>query len=212
MSQKFIIVVDTDRYAGNFERDSVSFATGLECGLGKETRLAREELSLPVLSWWEAHVLEVEDREGVPRLAHIMPTPGFFNHGLGNHFPSTEEGRRLALEDYKAVATKYERDAIERLENTEPGKGGWTEENIREDLMERKETLEKIASATSVKEHPSYQSVAIYLDQVPAADLLELFERRIKRYLSEQSIEMLGIRLDSVEMDQQPQAPSRPRP
>ncbi len=48
MSKDVIIVIDTDQYAGNFEREMTAYVTGIlgECGVGnKYSRLAEEEFN-----------------------------------------------------------------------------------------------------------------------------------------------------------------------
>lgn len=76
-SDLYIFVVDTDQYAGNFERELVAYATATvgECGVGSE--LAAEaltdlEFSAPdVLEWLDANVHSEHDYHGCARPASI---------------------------------------------------------------------------------------------------------------------------------------------
>jgi len=97
-SDEKVIVVDTEEYSGNFERQMVAYITGLlgECGMGEKlAALAKKELPLPVLEWFEEHVVMTSDEHGVHRPASISPTPGWYNDGRGNHYRDTKKGRNL---------------------------------------------------------------------------------------------------------------------
>lgn len=80
MTGAVAFVVDTDTYAGNFEREMVAFMSGRvgECGVGSEDA-ARAHASLPeaVLKWCETHVTQQPDEHGCYRPASIMVTPGW---------------------------------------------------------------------------------------------------------------------------------------
>ncbi len=72
----FVVAVDTNRYAGNFEREMVAFMTGQigECGVGDaEADEAKE--ALKNLDWFEEHTVQVADDNACERPASIWPTP-----------------------------------------------------------------------------------------------------------------------------------------
>jgi len=84
----FVVIVDTEQYAGNFERDMVAFITGQvgECEVGEEhAATARYELSAKTLQWFDDNVLQLPDEHGCRRPANLSPTPGWYNDGNGNH-------------------------------------------------------------------------------------------------------------------------------
>lgn len=92
------IVIDTEEYSGNFEREMVAFVTGQvgECGKGQELAdQAQDDLSPEVLHWFRENVVPTADEHGVLRPASISPTPGWYNDGKGNHYPDKKKGRNL---------------------------------------------------------------------------------------------------------------------
>jgi hypothetical protein len=89
-SSVYRLIVDTDSYAGNFERQSVAFVTGQvgECGVGRgEAKVASEELSREIAQWWRDHAEHVTDDNGCHRPAMIVPTPGFSITAWAEAFP-----------------------------------------------------------------------------------------------------------------------------
>lgn len=85
----FAFIVDTNTYAGNFERPLCAHITGQvgECGVGeKYAAVARTEIPTDVLTWFDNHVVQVPDEHNYRRPVSIWPTPGWFNHGMGGHY------------------------------------------------------------------------------------------------------------------------------
>ena len=82
-----LLIVDTENYSGNFERELVAYATGCygDCSVGEtEAEDAREEMAH--YAWWEQHMVMQEDEEygaEMMRPASIYPTPGWVNNGRG---------------------------------------------------------------------------------------------------------------------------------
>lgn len=66
----FSIVIDTDSYAGNFEREMCGYITSIigDCEVGRETaKYATHDLDEDVLEWFEEHVRQVPDEHGCLR-------------------------------------------------------------------------------------------------------------------------------------------------
>ncbi len=88
-------VIDTTAYAGNFERETVAYMTGQygDCGVGAaRAGQAREELSQTTAGegarlWMALHIAKRPDEHECCRPAGIVPTPGWFNDGMGNAHP-----------------------------------------------------------------------------------------------------------------------------
>jgi hypothetical protein len=97
-------VIDTDTYSGSFVREVCGFVTGMhdETHGQREAEAAREELDDDTAAWMEDNVRffpeEMEDN-GYHRCAHLYPTEGWFNNGVGGHFRDGEEDE--ALKDYQ---------------------------------------------------------------------------------------------------------------
>lgn len=101
-----LLIVDTENYSGNFERQLVAFATGCygDCGVGDtESQLAREEMTH--YAWWEDNMIEQEDEDhgaDCMRPASICPTPGWFNNGMGYHFRADSDEAETIQARYPA--------------------------------------------------------------------------------------------------------------
>jgi hypothetical protein len=197
---KYRLAVDTDQYAGSFERQSIAFATGLigECGVGMgQQKEAEEEMSEEQRTWWDMHVIQNVDEHGVSRPAFIYPTPGMFNNGIGGCFPITDEGRVQGLAAYKEANGKYHGDHLKRTDFIVPGQNGWTAENIESERERLRKEIEKSANATTVSEYPAYMSVAVEVDEMPSDEILASFSERMKQYLEDKKVTVLSVAVET---------------
>lgn len=193
-----LLTVDTNQYAGNFERESIAYATGQygDCGVGREeAEIAHVTLPDDILSWWKAHTIHLEDIEhGCARPAFIHQTPGFFNNGYGGHFPVTEAGRTEALAHYKAQHLARRMKALNAIqqfdETTDEGRK-------KHDILLIKTEIAALADKTTIKEYPSYQTVGILLDSNPPVEVLLSFEQRMIEFLAEKEVEVNRIHLQA---------------
>ena len=86
----WLFVIDTDTYAGGFCRELTAFCTGQICaedgtGLPEAETLAAAS---PVMHEHLADLVEYcQDEHGVARPCTLYPTPGWWNDGLGGHYP-----------------------------------------------------------------------------------------------------------------------------
>ncbi|MBU1976527.1 MAG: hypothetical protein KKA62_01075 [Nanoarchaeota archaeon] len=91
----YLFVIDTDTYAGNFERQMCAYVTGQigECEVGKEqARLAKQEIP-EVVAQLEELIKSVPDEHGCHRPVSIFPNPRYGNDGQGNQALLTAENR-----------------------------------------------------------------------------------------------------------------------
>lgn len=166
----YLFVIDTNRYAGNFEREMCAYVTGQigECGVGKENaELAKQEIP-DVVAKLEELIEMVPDEHGCARPVSIFPTQGWFNHGRGGHFRDGQEEE--ALVHYKQETERYYKKAPESYV-----------EHLRE--KKREESQQKIDEAnalTAVQKYHAYMSVAIYFHTVPDKDLIEVMKQRAR--------------------------------
>lgn len=82
-------VIDTDTYAGNFERHLVAYMTGCvgECGVGQEcAEQYHREVADVQAGVDEDLVMHVADENGCHRPASIYSNPDWWNDGVGNHY------------------------------------------------------------------------------------------------------------------------------
>lgn len=192
------IIVDTNKYSGNFEREMCAFATAQvgECGVG----FNEVDEDHPYASWWETHVEHVED-EGCYRPVALSPTLGFINDGMGGHYKDTPENRKLAKEaaiqamiDYQAPQkAKIEKRIRERDFEEDNGGRGWTEEACLRALKSCDESVERVRNSKSF--YPAYQSIEIVVNEPPPGIVMTDFESRIYKFAEQNDIEILGIRI-----------------
>lgn len=153
-TDRYLFVIDTDRYAGNFERERCAYVTGQigDCGVGKENaEIARQE---------------VPDEHGCARPVSIFPTPGWFNHGMGGNFRDGQEEEALA--HYKEEARKYWKKAPESYE-----------ERLRDKIRaECQRKIDQANALTVVQKYPAYMSVAIFFHAIPHKDLIDIMKQR----------------------------------
>ena len=88
-SRTYVLVIDTDRYSGNFERPMAAYCTG-QCLKGdhgsEEAALFRKEAPPEMRVAFDRMVRRRPDSNGHMRPVAIWPTPGRVNDGRGNHF------------------------------------------------------------------------------------------------------------------------------
>jgi hypothetical protein len=95
----YIFVIDTDSYAGNFEREMTAYITGKsgECGVG-------QELTDKFPDYFDEDlVISAPDERGCRRPCEIIETPGWFKTGLGGHF---KEGQEKEAEEHYVESLK----------------------------------------------------------------------------------------------------------
>ena len=166
----YLFIIDTDTYAGDFERELCAYITGQigECEVGKENaELARQEIPNEVARLEEL-IESVPDEHGCHRPVSIFPTPGWFNHGMGGHFRDGQEDE--ALIHYKQEVEKYQKEV--------PGKYA---EHLRDGIRaECQRKIDEANALTEVQKHPAFMSVAIYFHTIPDRDLIDVMKQRVR--------------------------------
>jgi len=86
------LIIDTDRYAGNFERQLCAFVTGRygECEVGKEVAERVLAEAAGSLDWTEDAITVTADENGCYRPVKIEQTPGWLQDQEGNHYPEDQ--------------------------------------------------------------------------------------------------------------------------
>jgi hypothetical protein len=199
MIDKYILCFDTDKYAGNFERETTAYATGVlgDCQVGDEqsTQFFAETdgVADSILDEIENSVLQVPDEHGCYRPCAIQPTPGWVNDGLGTHYrqssdvPPTEE----QIEKYRKNDRDYHLPHLKNArEYTAKGIANWTPEGLEREEERFKEIETKVPSW-----FPAYNSVGIYLDKPLSDETLKFVVARAKAYLTFKGITLEQVRL-----------------
>ena len=123
MNEKFggcyLFIIDTDTYAGNFERQLAAYCTGVvgECTVGtEEATLFKQEC--PDRSDITNIVDQKADEHGCFRPVTIWETPGYWNDGLGSEWPDSEWGSEKAIKAYQKSQTEYRRYLVGEATST----------------------------------------------------------------------------------------------
>lgn len=105
---RYYFVVDTDTYSGNFERQLCAYITG-RCGdWSPAGRIAEFALKSPEVGDIGQHVIDMNGEYG-PVPVTIVPTPGFYNDGVGNHHRINKKKKPLhAFPAYQSVAIRLD--------------------------------------------------------------------------------------------------------
>jgi hypothetical protein len=106
---EYAIIIDTDKYSGNFERQLCAYITGCigECGVSEEIATAAVFQLKEKAKWFDENVLAQNDDHGVSRPVRIEPTPGYFNDGLGNHYKDGTDPK-IVKQKYQKAAKEYD--------------------------------------------------------------------------------------------------------
>lgn len=164
----YLFVIDTDQYAGNFEREMCAYVTGQfgECEVGKEIADEVRKREPKLVERLEDLVKSVPDDHGCNRPVSIFPTPGWFNNGMGGHYRPGQEEEALA--HYKQ---QVEKQALEAPKS-------YVEHLRPQIIAEGQKEIDEANKLTEVPKYHAYQSVAIYLHQIPEKDLIEKMKSR----------------------------------
>jgi hypothetical protein len=108
--RRWLFVVDTDSFSGNFEREMCAYLTGMwdnDTHGGKQSAIAKKELPSAMIAYFENHVSyhheEVDD--GSHDVCQIIyPTPGWWNNGMGKHTQGKPPKGKTVYPAYQSVA------------------------------------------------------------------------------------------------------------
>lgn len=165
---KYYFVIDTDTYAGNFERQTCAYITGQvgDCGVGEDiAEKAEPNIPQKILDIFNENIIQEPDEYGSHRPCKIYTTPGFYNNGMGFVFVDGEEDK--AIEAYRDSCIEY------------------SKKNVHPDDKEnhRKKWEDKAAlAADEYVRNPCFQSIAIGFYKAPDNDVVLLMKQRAEEY------------------------------
>ena len=194
-----IFIVDTEDYAGDFEREMCGYLTGIvgECGVGVEGRrkyledmgleLDQERYYAPVVgNPFEEIIKQVPDEHGCRRPASIYLTPGWYNDGHGGHYDENVTSDAEVLKEYVEAVERECEEEIKHLtliateEDTPENRkrGAWTAEAKTMEIKRYQEEITTARQKVKVNRYPAYLSVAIFFDEKPTEEQIELMKER----------------------------------
>ena len=187
-----IFVIDTDQYAGNFEREMCAYITGHtgDCGVGLDV-----VDTFPLVSG----VKQVPDEDGTMRPCSVYPTPGWHNNGLGFHFK--DEQAEEALLKFQESAIASERKYIAQEEGHR-GKNlrTWTEQAIDDSIQRRLSRIKVVGQMKEVTRWPANMSVAIYFyDGTLTSEIITTLKDRAVSYVDQYDTSRYGRKEITIE-------------
>lgn len=184
-------VIDTNTYAGGFERQLCAFITGHtgDCKVGKKEADTYLETHEPL-----NNVLQVEDENGMARPVEIYPTPEVWNNGLGFSYKDGEEA--LAIQEYQRYRKEYNEKNMERAESHR-GKNmpSWTDEAIDREISRLREEVAKTLTMTTPPKYEAYHSVMIHFSLEPTIEEIQFMKERAFEFSKENNFKIEGFRL-----------------
>ena len=201
----FVLAIDTDAYAGNFEREMCAYATGHfgDCGVGEEfAKIAKNDFERGVIvnvsDWIDEHIVSEPDEYHCCRPASIWVTPGWYNNGMGGHFKDSPENDEAALKKRYESIKEYNQGQLDmvtnRIKNNDfenasvAGRGGWTEEACIRTKKRLEEEIEEARTMSKIQKWPAYMSVAIFFDEAPPKEVVDVIIERAKNYSTDKSL------------------------
>lgn len=188
LNAPWLFVIDTEDYAGNFERELCAFITGRvgECGVGDDCAVLFRQQVKDMGDEPFINIIEEADDHGCHRPCAIYPTPGWFNDGMGGQYQIGKEAE--ALIEYRKTAAAYYRDSIActywKEWQKDPAararfiKAGWTEQALKKEVDESNAKAMEAEKTTKLAKYPSYQSVAISFQKKPTQAQIDLMKSR----------------------------------
>lgn len=191
MSGKWQFVIDTNQYAGNFEREMCAYITGCigDCEVGEEfAELARKELSEDQLEAFDSAIINVPDEHGCARPVEIVPNPNWWNDGNGNHWRKEDKD----FEKHKAAYIKTEIETNEGYMSTpklairslKAGKpySNWTIPAAKKEIKRLEEDIEQAKKIKKLKHYEAYNSVGIWFAEEPPKAMISLMKERAAKF------------------------------
>ena len=218
----YIFVIDTDEYAGNFERHMCGYLTGItgDCGVCVEAakRFAKDMglnfVNERVVNNPFADIVQNVSEDGCYRPCSIWETPGWYNNGQGGHFKSDSDDS-LALGEYVKSVEKYYGDLINNVaklpteEDTPENRkrGAWTKKGKEKEISRYQEEIDKARKQTKPSKYPAYLSVAIFFEKKPTNEQIDFMKSRAYEFAKDtnarptnkpRSVNISGFRLLKV--------------
>jgi len=177
MNKNYTFVIDTEQYAGNFERQMCAYVTGQigECGVGdEEAAQYKKETHKQPLSFVEERV---DDSGDFPcmRPVKIYPTPGWFNHGQGGHYKEGQEAK--ALVDYRKQVKVCYVPFIKQIKRSK-----WSEADKKSEIKHYEKEISNAMKLKKVHKYPAYLSVAIFCSRKPTEAEMGFMKERAKKF------------------------------
>lgn len=185
MSKKWIFIIDTDSYAGNFERDMCAYVTGIigDCEVGSEfAEMYNKEVNTDGLESVFTDYLERRaDDHGCCRPTSLWPTKGWLSVGHDKAVRKEDWNQAEADKAYQNEMAEIYRGYLKQTERAVVGQNGWTQEAKDREIANRKKEIERTLKEKSPKWEPN-NSVAIFFEKKPTEKMVALMKERAAKF------------------------------
>jgi len=187
MSTKWIFIIDTDSYAGNFEREMCAYLTGVvgECGVGEEmANLYDKEVNTDGLESVFIDYLDFRpDDHGCARPAFLWTTKGWLYDGGDGAIREEDWNQEEANKKYRKYTAKYYQEQYERTKKLTPDGKSLTAETIERELKQLQKEIDRcLSDKTTCFRQPPNNSVAIFFDKKPTEEMIALMKNRAAKF------------------------------
>jgi hypothetical protein len=192
----YILVVDTDSYAGNFERELAGYATGIhdrERGHGDREAADAQRTAPDMVAALKAKSRAVRHDEYGMVTNTIRATPGRLNNGMGFHYAADDP---VAMEDARTRSrqsmTEYQdrnlKDVRRRLAEGDfqaEGPGAWTREACERTLESAQASIDRAGGFVS---WPAFESVAMFFGEPLSREEMAFVRERAEAFSKTEDI------------------------
>lgn len=190
----YSLVIDTDAYSGNFERQLAGYTTGVwdyERAHGEEEAEDAKKANPSLTQSMEDKSLALTHDEYGEVTNTIRATPGRRNNGMGWHYDASdasavEEARARsvqAMRDRQAgQIAMCERRLTEQDFEVENGRGAWTKEATERTLKSAHDSIERAGNFVGF---PAYESVAMFFSEPLTVEEMAFVRQRAHEYAAQ---------------------------
>lgn len=190
-------IVDTNSYAGNFEREMCAYLTGKigECEVGWELAEIFEKENTDNISFDNIRSIKDKD-DSCTRPCSTEITPGWFNDGLGNYYKENDYCERDVLKKYYETVRDYNTKLILNIERTkvrlENGEevSNWTIDYCSRDILNYQKKIKEAENLKKINKYAAYNSVVIFFKTKPSKVQIDLMKSRAIKF--KENLQILG--------------------
>ena len=186
---KYILCFDTNKYAGNFERDLTAYATGQigECEVGDDqAELFYATVPQEDIDEIKDKILQESDENGCYRPCEIQLTQGWVNDGMGNQYKQSKDVEPTAeqVDTWRKLRRAYAQRMLDQATRNK-----WT------GIAAYQKALANVDTAEFRWYPVVYNSVGIFFSKPLSDAALKVIIARAKEYCTREDITLEGVRL-----------------
>ena len=182
---KWIFIIDTDSYAGGFEREMCAYMTGVigDCEVGEEfAKMYNKEVNTDGLESVFIDYLEQRaDEHGCCRPTECWPTKGWLSVGHNKAVRKEDWNQAEADKVYQQESAEIYRGYRRQVERVVVGQNGWTEASKARELARHDKEIERALKEKCPKWEPN-NSVAIFFEKKPTKQMIDLLKERAMKF------------------------------